>query len=73
MLISRVACLSKVRHPAKGFSGPLSRHLLAFHSLISSTRETLRDVLEMNLAAMFLEAQVDRERTDWMPIALRYA
>ena len=72
MLVSRVACLGKIRHQAKPYSGPLSRHLLAYQSLISSVRSALRDLLEMILAAMFLEGSVNRERDDWMDLSLRY-
>lgn len=56
-------------HPAKGYSGPLSRHLLAYHSLITEVRLCLRDLLEMNLAVMFLEADVERIREDLLDIA----
>ena len=55
-------------HPAKGYSGPLSRQLLAYHSLITEVRLCLRDLLEMNLAVMFLEADVERIREDLLDI-----
>ncbi len=32
----------------------------------------MRDMLEMCLVTMFLEGGVDREREDWMEIALMY-
>lgn len=72
MLISRTACLGKLRHQARGYSGPLSRHLLSYHSIISSLHATLRDLMEMSLATMFLEGHVDRERSDWMDLSLGY-
>ena len=72
MLVSRVACLGKIQHQPKPYSGPLSKHLLAYQSIISSVRITLRDLLEMILAAMFLEGSVDREREDWMDLSLRF-
>lgn len=33
---------------------------------------TLRDLVEMSAVTMFLEGYVDRERADWMDIALAY-
>ena len=51
-------------HPAKGYSGPLSRQILAFHSLVTELRLRLRDLLEMNIAVMFLEGDVERIRED---------
>lgn len=73
MLVSRVACLGKIQHQPKPYSGPLSKHLLAFQAIISAVRTTLRDLLEMILAAMFLEGSVDRKRQDWMDLSLGYA
>ncbi|KAL8914238.1 MAG: hypothetical protein Q9171_001109 [Xanthocarpia ochracea] len=50
--------------------GPLSRHLLAYHSMVSAVQASMRDMLEMCLVTMFLEGGVNREREDWMEIAL---
>jgi len=72
MLVSRVACFGLIRHQQKGYSGPLSRHLLAYQSMISSVHACDRDILEMVLVAMFLEGSVDRERDDWMEIRLGF-
>ena len=72
MLVSRVACLGKLRHQAKRWSGPLSRHLLAYHSIISDVKESLRDLIEMCLVTMFLAGDADRERHDWMNLRLKY-
>lgn len=72
MLVSRVACLGKIRHQPRGYSGPLSRHLLAYHSLTSMLHASLRDLLEMSLGTMLLEGQVDRNRDDWMDLSLGY-
>lgn len=72
MLVSRVACLGRLIHPARGYSGPLSRHLLAYYSVISAMQAALRDLMEMSAVTMFLEGYVDRERDDWMDIALAY-
>lgn len=72
MLVSRVACLGQIRHQQAGYSGPLSRHLLAYHCMISSVHACDRDLLEMNVIAMFLEGSVDRVRDDWTELGLRY-
>ena len=56
-------------HPARGYSGPLSRHLLAYHAMITEIRLCLRDLVEMNLAVMFLEADAERIREDLLDIA----
>lgn len=72
MLISRTACLGKLRHQPRGYSGPLSRHLLSYNSVISSLHASLRDLLEMSLVTMFLEGHVNRERDDWMDLSLGY-
>ncbi|KAI4166494.1 MAG: hypothetical protein LQ343_008005 [Gyalolechia ehrenbergii] len=70
MLVSRVACLGRLIHQQKGYSGPLSRHLQAYHSMISAVQASMRDLVEMNVVTMFLEGSVERERDDWMDIAL---
>lgn len=72
MLISRTASLAKLHHQPKGYSGPLSRHLLSYNSIVSSLQASLRDLVEMSLATMFLEGHVDRERSDWMDLSLGY-
>lgn len=72
MLISRTASLAKLHHQPKGYSGPLSRHLLSYNSIVSSLQSSLRDLVEMSLATMFLEGHVDRERSDWMDLSLGY-
>ena len=71
MLVSRVACLGKLRHEPRGYSGPLSRHLLAYHSIISEVHASLRDLVEMSLATLFLEGHADRNRSDWMDLSIR--
>ena len=73
MLVSRIATLGKLHHQAKGYCGPLSRHMLAYHSIATALQGTLRDLLETSLATMFLKGHVDRNRDDWMDLALRYA
>lgn len=69
-LVSRVASLGRLRHKAKGYSGPLSRSLLAYHSIISTLHVGMRDLLEMNMISMFLEGSVNRNRRDWMELSI---
>lgn len=59
-LISRVACLGTFKHKGIGYTGPLSRHLLAFHQVAASVRNTLRDLAEVHAANMLLSASADR-------------
>ena len=70
MMVSRVACLGKLIHQPKAYSGPLSRHLHGYHAIISALQASLRDLVEMSLVTMFLEGYVARDRNDWMDIAL---
>ena len=73
MMVSRVACFGKIRHSPKMYSGTLSRHLLAYQSMISNVQASLRELIEMILVAMFLEGSIDRDRDDWMNLSLGYA
>lgn len=73
MLISRTASLGKLRHQPRGYTGPLSRHLLSYYSIISSLHASLRDLLEMSLVTLFLGGHANRERDDWMDLSLGYA
>lgn len=61
LLVSRVACLGQVRHKKIGFTGPLSRHLLAYSSIVSAVRRTQRDLIEMTLCTMLLNGSVSRD------------
>ncbi|KAL8815851.1 MAG: hypothetical protein Q9223_005053 [Gallowayella weberi] len=70
MLVARITSLGRLVHEPRGYSGPLSRHLLAYHSIISAVQGSMRDMLEMCTVTMFLEGCVNREREDWMDIAL---
>ena len=64
ILIGRTACLLKVRHQNIGYTGPLSKNFLAYHSIINAVRETDRDLLEAVTASMFLNSQADKEMVD---------
>lgn len=65
ILIGRTACLLKLRHHTVGYTGPLSKNLLAFHSIIKAVRETDRDLVEAVAASMFLNSQAIRARDDY--------
>lgn len=65
LLVSRVACFAGLRHKNIGFTGPLSRHLLAYNSMVSAVRASLRNLMEMSLVGLLASAQVDRT----MPLA----
>ncbi len=70
LLLSRIACLGKLRHNAIGFTGPLSKHLLGYNSMIAAVRRNLRDVLEMSLVTLLLNGDADREKVDLTAIGL---
>ncbi|KAI9666827.1 MAG: hypothetical protein M1829_005630 [Trizodia sp. TS-e1964] len=63
----------KLHHAAVGYAGPLNRNLLAYNSLISTIRNTLRDLIEVILASMLINSDVDRsggQRSDWTDLGL---
>ncbi|KAI1180873.1 temperature dependent protein affecting M2 dsRNA replication-domain-containing protein [Nemania sp. FL0916] len=68
LLISRCTILLKLRHQANGYTGPLSKNFLTFRSLSSSVRESCRDLFEAIVASLFLYAQADRQRDDYLHI-----
>lgn len=61
LLVSRVACLANLRHKNIGFTGPLSRHLLAYRDMASAVRSNLRNLVEMSLCNMLVDGHVSRE------------
>lgn len=63
-LVSRVACLFQLGHESIGFTGPLSRGLLAYNGMICAVREALRDLTEASVTTLFLSGDVDRNRSD---------
>jgi len=64
LLIARCACLVKLRHKEIGYTGPLSKNLLSYYSIISAVRESDRDLTECVLGSMFLYYHADRKQTD---------
>ncbi|CAI7675204.1 unnamed protein product [Penicillium palitans] len=71
MLVSRVACVAKLQHKSIGYSGPLSRQLLCYRSLISEVRSALRNLIEVVLASLLLSGDADRDRNDWTELAIK--
>jgi hypothetical protein len=86
LLIARCACLLRLRHKETGYTGPLSKNLLAFSSIISAVRVADRDLVEAIIASMFMFAHADRKdalddntgkarkrnNLDWAQLGLRY-
>lgn len=72
-LISRVACLGTFQHESIGYTGPLSRHLLAFHQMAAAVRGSLRDLAEIHGANMMLSSSAVRLRdsADYTDIGAR--
>ncbi|KAH8425315.1 MKT1 family protein [Aspergillus melleus] len=71
MLVSRIACIAKLQHKSIGYSGPLSRQLLCYRSLISEVRAALRSLIEVVLTSLFLSGHADRDRNDWSELSLK--
>lgn len=69
-LVSRVACLGKFQHKQIGFTGPLSRQLLGYHSMIAAVRNSMRDLVEVCLTTLLLNGDADRDRPDWYELGL---
>lgn len=72
ILISRAACLLKVRHSAIGYTGPLSKNFLSYHSIIKSIRDTDRELVEAIVASMLLSGQVVRDVKQYQGLGRRY-
>lgn len=69
LLIARCASLLKLRHEANGYTGPLSKNLLHFWSLAKEVCEADRDLVEAIVASMFLHAQSERDRSDYLDLS----
>ena len=75
MLISRVCGLVNLDHKKIGYTGPLSRNLLAFNGFSRTLTRELRNFTEMTLVHMLMEGDVDRDsskRGDWAELGLKY-
>lgn len=71
LLVSRVACLGQLRHKIIGYTGPLSRYLLAYHSMISAVRNDLHDLADVCLTTLLLNGDGERNRKILTDIGLR--
>ncbi|KAK6350034.1 hypothetical protein TWF696_006283 [Orbilia brochopaga] len=68
-LISRVASLGKLRHNDIGYTGPLSRTLLTFNSMIRTMSKNLENLMQMVLMSLLMNGDADRDdRSDWYDI-----
>jgi len=65
LLIARVASLLRLEHQEIGYSGPLSRDLLGFHSMTTAIRDNLRDMHEVCLVSLLFNGDVVRDRQDY--------
>ena len=70
-LLSKIACLGRLKHEPVGYVGPLDRSLLTFAWEITSIRESLRNLCETILTTMFLNGEASREREDWLELSQR--
>lgn len=74
MLISRVCGLVNMDHKAIGYTGPLSRNLLAFNGFSRALTRELRNFIEMTLVNMLMAGDVERDseyRRDWADLGLK--
>jgi hypothetical protein len=62
LLVSRVAGLGTLHHNPIGFTGPLSRHLLGYNSIINAVRSTMRDLVEVSATHLLLGGFAKREQ-----------
>lgn len=70
-LLSKIACLGRLKHEPVGYVGPLDRSLLTFAWEISAIRQALRELCETILTTMFLNGDISRERDDWSELPQR--
>lgn len=61
-LISRVATLGSFQHKNLGYTGPLSRTLLAFQQMASAVRNSLRDLVEIHACNVMTSGAAARAR-----------
>lgn len=69
--MSRVTCFGHLRHQEVGFTGPLNRNLLGYHAMISTARNSLRDLIEVCLTTLLLNGDADRDRNDFIELGFR--
>lgn len=71
VLISRTATLLQLRQDTSGYTGPLSKSLLAFHTLTTTVGEANRAIVESLLVLTFMSNQAQRDRSDYWDIGHR--
>lgn len=73
LLVSRIACLGTFRHEQIGYTGPLSRNLLAYQQLAAAVRNSLRDLTECHMCYMMLSGSAVRirDKEDYTDVAGR--
>ncbi|KAL1901610.1 hypothetical protein Cpir12675_000480 [Ceratocystis pirilliformis] len=69
LLICRCATLLNLGHQINGYTGPLNKNLLGFSTLVSEVRDANRNLVEALAASLFLHAQANRDRTDFLAIS----
>jgi hypothetical protein len=72
LLVARVACLGKLSHKEIGYTGPLSRHYLGYHSMVTAVRGTIRDLAEVCLVTLLSHGDAVRKRDDFLDLGLEY-
>ena len=72
LLVARIACSARFSHKEIGYTGPLSRHLLGYHSMVVAVRESLRDLAEACLVNLLFNGDATRARTDWADLGYEY-
>lgn len=70
LLISRVANFGRFDHQAIGYTGPLSRNMLAYNSLVNAVRNGLRDMSEVCVVTMLVCGEVSRDSCDLTELGL---
>jgi Temperature dependent protein affecting M2 dsRNA replication len=65
LLIARVASLARFSHQEIGYTGPLSRHFLGYHSMATAVRESIRDLAEVCLVNLLFNGDAVRTREDY--------
>lgn len=51
----------QMKHQPIGYTGPLSRHLLAYQCIATKVRQNSRNVMEMCALTLMLNGDADRE------------
>lgn len=72
-LISRVCALVNMDHNSVGYTGPLSRSVLAFNGFGRAFTRELRNLTETTLVNMLMGDDAEREgRDDWSDLGLLF-